>query len=39
MRKNKRLIIIITVLTMMFFNIIINTNANNTIKFNKESNK
>lgn len=33
MRKNKRLIIIITVLTMMFFNIIINTNANNTIKF------
>lgn len=33
MRKNKRLIIIITVLTMMFFNIVINTNANNTIKF------
>lgn len=33
MRKNKRLIIIITVLTMMFFNIIVNTNANNTIKF------
>jgi hypothetical protein len=33
MRKNKRLIIIITVLTMMFFSIIVNTNANNTIKF------
>lgn len=33
MKKNKGFIMIITVLTMMFFNIIINTNANNTIKF------